>query len=80
MAGGDGMSGTGTVIVPSPVGTSGDGAVVAGADVSTVVVTDVVVVVVVVSSEPESSSPHAVTSEPTVIPAASAKSADLENL
>jgi hypothetical protein len=76
MAGGDGMSGTGTWTVPSPVvavGNSGDG-VVGGVVVSSVVV---VVVVVVVSSSP-ASSPQDASKEATAIPEASVSSVECE--
>lgn len=81
MAGGDGMSGTGTWTVPSPsvvgAGDSGAAGVVSGAlgdtVTSTDVVTDVVSVVdeVVVPSPPESS-PQATNSDASAAPEANA--------
>jgi hypothetical protein len=77
MAGGDGISGTGTSMVPSPsVGEAGAGVGTTVA-VSVSVVTVVVVVVVVVVSSVSPSPPQAVSNEATANPEASATKDDV---
>jgi hypothetical protein len=79
MAGGDGTSGTGTSIVPSPSVAGGGNS----GDTATVVVGDgvvcVVVVVVVVVSDSESSPPQAVPRKPSAIAAATPTSLDRDD-